>query len=356
MSYNSCIMTINLHKKDIKQEDIMANDKIAGWLNLNKEGRKVRGLEDRQNHSSPYQRWLGGVSINSCKFKPTPSLNREGSKKYAPTLILPHGGGKDFDLSLRKSEIQAGDNCINDNSLPSYHPIFQPSFKKVAFTLAEVLITLGIIGVVAAITMPSLIQKQTERATITKLKKEYSIMSNALMNAISEYGAPEHWEEVITYTNGENEMVERNSSGIYLITKYLKVIEDCGFEAKGCFAHKYKKFNGSDERDFENLGYYRKFILSDGTLVAMEAYAYKSSSTDRLGEIWVDVNGKNPPNVIGKDMFLFVIEKNGKVHPHAEGKVRDAGYQSTAWILAFDNMDYLHCNDKLSWEGKHSCK
>ena len=130
--------------------------------------------------------------------------------------------------------------------------------KKSGFTLAEVLITLGVIGVVAAITIPSLIQKQTERATITKLKKEYSIMSNALMNAISEYGAPEHWEEVITYKNGENEEVERNTSGIYLITKYLKVVENCGFEAKGCFAHRYKKLSGGNERDFENIGYYTK--------------------------------------------------------------------------------------------------
>ena len=41
--------------------------------------------------------------------------------------------------------------------------------RKVAFTLAEVLITLGIIGVVAAMTMPSLIQNYQEKATVTKL-------------------------------------------------------------------------------------------------------------------------------------------------------------------------------------------
>lgn len=52
--------------------------------------------------------------------------------------------------------------------------------KKKAFTLAEVLITLGIIGVVAAITMPVLINKYQEIVTVTKVKKFYSLMSQAI--------------------------------------------------------------------------------------------------------------------------------------------------------------------------------
>ena len=44
-------------------------------------------------------------------------------------------------------------------------------FNKKAFTLVEVLITLGIIGVVAAMTLPALIQKQHRKETSVKLKK-----------------------------------------------------------------------------------------------------------------------------------------------------------------------------------------
>lgn len=50
---------------------------------------------------------------------------------------------------------------------------------KYGFTLAEVLITLGIIGVVAAMTMPSLIASHKEKETVSKLKKVYSTLSNA---------------------------------------------------------------------------------------------------------------------------------------------------------------------------------
>lgn len=49
-----------------------------------------------------------------------------------------------------------------------------------AFTLAEVLITLGIIGVVAALTLPSLIQNHKEKVTIVRLKQAYSLFSTAV--------------------------------------------------------------------------------------------------------------------------------------------------------------------------------
>ena len=53
-------------------------------------------------------------------------------------------------------------------------------YKKSAFTLAEVLITLGIIGVVAAMTITTLLAKYQEKQTVTKLKQTYSILSQAI--------------------------------------------------------------------------------------------------------------------------------------------------------------------------------
>ncbi len=71
------------------------------------------------------------------------------------------------------------------NSLPSYLLTLR---KRCAFTLAEVLITLGIIGVVAALTMPSLIEKHQKSVTINKLKSTYSILNNAIEHAKADYG------------------------------------------------------------------------------------------------------------------------------------------------------------------------
>lgn len=55
---------------------------------------------------------------------------------------------------------------------------------KVAFTLAEVLITLGIIGIVAAMTLPVLMGKYVERERITALKKTYSLLQQAFEIAV----------------------------------------------------------------------------------------------------------------------------------------------------------------------------
>lgn len=54
--------------------------------------------------------------------------------------------------------------------------------KKIAFTLAEVLITLGIIGVVAAMTMPVLIQNQREKVVVTQLKKSSVSVFSSFFN------------------------------------------------------------------------------------------------------------------------------------------------------------------------------
>ena len=52
--------------------------------------------------------------------------------------------------------------------------------KKVGFTLAETLITLGVIGVVAAITIPVLSAKIEEKRTINKLNDTYAILSHRI--------------------------------------------------------------------------------------------------------------------------------------------------------------------------------
>ena len=65
--------------------------------------------------------------------------------------------------------------------------------KYFGFTLAEVLITLGIIGVVAAITIPNLIQNNYEKRTVSLLRQTQSILAQAVRMAEEEYGSVEGW-------------------------------------------------------------------------------------------------------------------------------------------------------------------
>ena len=71
--------------------------------------------------------------------------------------------------------------------------------NNLAFTLAEVLITLGIVGVVAAMTLPVLIQNYQKQATATSLKKAYSELNQVLQRSIADNGDPVTWNNSFDY-------------------------------------------------------------------------------------------------------------------------------------------------------------
>lgn len=65
--------------------------------------------------------------------------------------------------------------------------------KFLAFTLAEVLITLGIIGVVASLTLPALTQSYSTKIVETRLQKFYSMINQAVVRAEADYGDRQYW-------------------------------------------------------------------------------------------------------------------------------------------------------------------
>ena len=71
----------------------------------------------------------------------------------------------------------------------------QRMYNQKGFTLAEVLITLGIIGVVAALTLPALIQNHKKSETTARLKKFSSIMAQAVLMSENDNGPVEDWEK-----------------------------------------------------------------------------------------------------------------------------------------------------------------
>ena len=72
------------------------------------------------------------------------------------------------------------------------------NIRRAAFTLAEVLITLGIIGVVAAMTMPVLIQKHKNQVTEARLKKFYSVINQAIIMSEAVNGERIYWADFYT--------------------------------------------------------------------------------------------------------------------------------------------------------------
>ena len=68
------------------------------------------------------------------------------------------------------------------------------SRKRVAFTMAEILITLAVIGIVAAMTIPNLVQSYKKKIVETKLIKIYSTMNQAIKLSSVDNGSPETWD------------------------------------------------------------------------------------------------------------------------------------------------------------------
>ena len=94
--------------------------------------------------------------------------------------------------------------------------IFGKRRCKVAFTLAEVLITIGIIGVVAAMTIPTLLTKIQKNETVNRLKKTYSTFSQAYKSAYVDFGSITDWEY---YDDNVDEVINRYFAPYMKITK-----------------------------------------------------------------------------------------------------------------------------------------
>ena len=192
--------------------------------------------------------------------------------------------------------------------------------KQAAFTLAEVLITLGIIGVVAAMTMPSLIQKQKEKEYAAKLKKFNSMMSQAVIMAINEEGPIENWG-LTKYDSdagmSDEEIAESEASRekfFEILSKYLKVVEYCPYSST-CEEWERHSLDGTAFSSFP-----KRMVLADGTMIngvtILSPQCNKNVGTSTAlqnvcGEFFVDVNGKKGPNATGKDVFMFYYTKYG---------------------------------------------
>lgn len=256
----------------------------------------------------------------------------------------------------RTSVVEMNQNSFIDKVYSLFTSHF--SLKKAAFTLAEVLITLGIIGVVTAMTMPSLIQNYQEKATVTKLKKCYSLVSQAYVSILNDEGGSD------TLQAGDDlEMMEK-------FGKYLKYQKTCG-RNKGCFPNvTYKSVTGNDYNKWEDYTTDRsRAILTDGTLIMFNKNGIWVGEGNYLyAQIYVDINGFKGPNQLGKDFFYFYInpekivpggakalEEKNEAQKFTKNCIQQNGYACAAWVIYNENMDYLHCKD-LSWDGKHSCK
>ena len=208
---------------------------------------------------------------------------------------------------------------------------------RLGFTLAEVLITLGIIGVVAALTLPALIQNYQKKSTATSVKKAYSELNQIIERAKADYGDPSGW----SYYEQDNlaEWVQT------YIEPYIKVVQhtdSCTTNVK-CLglalpaALKSKPGGGNS-----TVGHY--VLTKTGDSFAYAFFRYDDSWTR------VRVYIRNPRGkyaFVGKDIFTWIFvssDKNPTFKPHTfnTNKYDRDAILGTAWGA---------CNPKASGSG-----
>ncbi|MCD7878606.1 MAG: prepilin-type N-terminal cleavage/methylation domain-containing protein, partial [Candidatus Gastranaerophilales bacterium] len=177
------------------------------------------------------------------------------------------------------------------------------------FTLAEVLISLVIIGIIAAITVPFIYANYQERSLKSALKKNYSVLKQALDKYYIDNG--------VRLKAGQDGLAFKIKS---IMLPYLNVMTDCGkgTESKSCIPNintvddsesKYKNYNGTTDINYSCFDD-GQFVLNDGSIILIQ-----NSSVNQI-YISVDVNGfGRKPNQLGKDLFMFQLMEDGELLP-----------------------------------------
>ena len=157
---------------------------------------------------------------------------------------------------------------------------------------------MGIIGVVSAMTVPSLMQNYQRQSYVTQLHKVYNEISQAAVRYMNDKNA----------LNLTEAGLNSQQSAYDFFTTYFNVVKSCD-NFNDCFANSndYKNLNGSSTKGFEETP--NTFVLASGVSIR----PWYTKSGDRLINIMVDINGKKGPNIEGRDMFLLCLYNNGLI-------------------------------------------
>lgn len=219
---------------------------------------------------------------------------------------------------------------------------------KKAFTLAEVLITLGIIGIVAAMTLPAITAKHKKMETSARLKKFYTTFTNAMLMAQKDYGDTSTWDYSVQST-GTPDSFEANQVFFnkYLFP-YLHGIKICEPNEQACknIANKCD-VNSNEGKSFS------RYIFEDGTCFGILTGG--SSSSGAAYHIWFDTNCSAKPNVCGKDQFMFTmklaVNKSSRLPFQAGSSLTDIRTRTRAQLLQDCKSTPQTCAALIQYDG-----
>ena len=191
--------------------------------------------------------------------------------------------------------------------------------KKFAFTLAEVLITLTVIGVVAAMVLPNLAKNYQNKTLETQTKHFYSMMTLAIQNYMADNKVDD-----LTDTPMYCAKFERYGTGCLrakkeldnFVMRYLKVAQVCERVQDGhatsqnkCYRQEAKVIDKTSPNHSE---YTPRYILMNGYAIYIEAPG--TMDNDYPMKLLVDVNGQKGPNRGGRDIWDLWVHYDGTIN------------------------------------------
>lgn len=184
---------------------------------------------------------------------------------------------------------------------------------KNGFTLAEVLITLGIIGIISVLTIPNLIMNKSKKEIQTQMEKEYSSIQQAAFMAE---------KDGFFLYNVKNDAKALSEWFDAYLGKYLKISKKCINKA-GCWhkANTIKLLNNAAlDYNTTDKGWGARvltLVMSNGAYYNIDVWANDSrfgvDRNEQLLVITIDINGDKEPNVFGKDIYVVAWTKDGIV-------------------------------------------
>ena len=253
--------------------------------------------------------------------------------------------------------IQDLKNNVKPLSRHTCHPHLTHSthVKKAAFTLAEVLITLGIIGIVSAMTIPALVQDYREKADVIRLKKAVAALEQAKLMAINDGLFLK-----LTYLQAGGVYIqEEHEKFANYFKPYFKVAIDCALPDVS---------NTACIGDYDNAKIYKIDKFSQATSLAQntfrgfitnEGISYFFYAMN--GTILIDLNTpKNGPNAYGHDIFKFNIDPTGRLVVYGNIETLEeckiTGSTCSNWVMKYGNKAYINCPDKVEYGGNIACR
>lgn len=199
---------------------------------------------------------------------------------------------------------------------------------KQGFTLSEVLITLGVVGIVAVLTIPGVMKNYQNRLYTAQLQKIYAQIADAAQSIMNDEHVDNFYETTaggttlckVTITTGSVADTECTNGLGYLMENYFKLAKsNCMRGTEPCLNAGVYKTIGGDSVSAISGEYFAQTVTG-----AVIGGAYNTAN--KCLSLIVDVNGAAEPNVAGRDVFAIDIRSNGTLADYGSGcKLNNTG-------------------------------